>query len=292
MRSNEVAKLAGVSVRTLRHYHAIGLLDEPPRSGNGYRDYRPADLARVLRIRRLASLGFPLARIGEVLASMDAAASADAAAEDGRAPSESENRARADAFAGADALDRLDCELAAQIERLQEQRRTIALLKREQLDPDLPVRFARAVRSLAADVGESGPADAKEREMLVLAGNLYAEKDLAELERIANRVRADGLAETLEDINRRVERLAPDASLRERAALADEAVEALSPLADEFDAESWNLPYTLVEKSIIDASMAYLNEAQIEVMALIEQGMRALSTRKGPSRDLQDGPRS
>lgn len=31
MKSNELAKLAGVTVRTLRHYHAIDLLDEPPR---------------------------------------------------------------------------------------------------------------------------------------------------------------------------------------------------------------------------------------------------------------------
>ena len=31
VKSNELAKLAGVTVRTLRHYHAIGLLDEPPR---------------------------------------------------------------------------------------------------------------------------------------------------------------------------------------------------------------------------------------------------------------------
>lgn len=31
MKSNELAKLAGVTVRTLRHYHAIGLLDEPQR---------------------------------------------------------------------------------------------------------------------------------------------------------------------------------------------------------------------------------------------------------------------
>ena len=51
VKSNELAKLAGVTVRTLRHYHAIGLLDEPPRQANGYRDYRPEDLLRVLRIR-------------------------------------------------------------------------------------------------------------------------------------------------------------------------------------------------------------------------------------------------
>ena len=72
MRSNDVAKLAGVTVRTLRHYHQLGLLSEPPRRANGYRDYSPADVARVLRIKRLAALGFPLSRIGDVLEEMDA----------------------------------------------------------------------------------------------------------------------------------------------------------------------------------------------------------------------------
>ena len=72
MKSNELAKLAGVTVRTLRHYHAIGLLDEPPRQANGYRDYRPEDLLRVLRIRQLASLGFPLDQVAGMLDELDA----------------------------------------------------------------------------------------------------------------------------------------------------------------------------------------------------------------------------
>ncbi|MEI3308806.1 MAG: MerR family transcriptional regulator [Eggerthella lenta] len=72
MKSSELAKLAGVSVRTLRHYHAIGLLPEPPRGENGYRDYHAEDLVRLLRVKRLSSLGFSLSRIGEVLDEMDA----------------------------------------------------------------------------------------------------------------------------------------------------------------------------------------------------------------------------
>ena len=81
MRSGEVARLAGVSVRTLRHYHQIGVLPEPHRRGGGYRDYDVHDLIRLLRIRRLASLGIPLERIpalldedqdaGDVLAELD-----------------------------------------------------------------------------------------------------------------------------------------------------------------------------------------------------------------------------
>ena len=64
MRSSDLARSAGVTVRTLRHYHQIGLLPEPERSANGYRVYTAADLVRVLRVRRLADLGVPLSRIG------------------------------------------------------------------------------------------------------------------------------------------------------------------------------------------------------------------------------------
>lgn len=35
MRSADLARLAGTTVRTLRHYHQIGLLDEPRRSAGG-----------------------------------------------------------------------------------------------------------------------------------------------------------------------------------------------------------------------------------------------------------------
>ena len=41
---SELANLVGVTVRTVRHYHRLGLLPEPERRGNGYRSYGPADL--------------------------------------------------------------------------------------------------------------------------------------------------------------------------------------------------------------------------------------------------------
>lgn len=63
MRSSDLARLAGVTVRTLRHYHQIGLIPEPERSANGYRTYTAADLVRLLRVRRLTDLGMPLSRI-------------------------------------------------------------------------------------------------------------------------------------------------------------------------------------------------------------------------------------
>jgi len=67
----EVAKLIGVSPKTIRYYHEIGLLAEPKRTVVGYRLYTAQDLLRLQRIRRLRSLGLPLDRIKEILGETD-----------------------------------------------------------------------------------------------------------------------------------------------------------------------------------------------------------------------------
>ena len=64
----EIARLAGTTSRTLRHYDDIGLL-EPSRVGsNGYRYYDGAALVRLQRILLLRELGLGLPAIAEVLA--------------------------------------------------------------------------------------------------------------------------------------------------------------------------------------------------------------------------------
>lgn len=65
---NEVARLAGTTSRTLRHYHQLGLL-VPSRVGtSGYRYYDQESLIRLQRILLLRELGLGLPRIAEVLA--------------------------------------------------------------------------------------------------------------------------------------------------------------------------------------------------------------------------------
>ncbi|MFB6528108.1 MerR family transcriptional regulator [Streptomyces sp. NPDC056399] len=64
----EIAKKAGTTSRTLRHYGDRGLL-EPSRIGaNGYRYYDQAALVRLQRILLLRELGLSLPAIAEVLA--------------------------------------------------------------------------------------------------------------------------------------------------------------------------------------------------------------------------------
>lgn len=63
----EVAQVASVSVRTLHHYDAIGLLSPSGRSAAGYRRYCDADLERLHSILLLRALGLPLEEIRRVL---------------------------------------------------------------------------------------------------------------------------------------------------------------------------------------------------------------------------------
>ncbi|SDJ99244.1 DNA-binding transcriptional regulator, MerR family [Actinopolyspora mzabensis] len=63
----QAAAFAGVTVKTVRHYHKLGLLDEPPRDGSGYRRYGSDELLRLVQVRTLAAAGVPLAEVGVVL---------------------------------------------------------------------------------------------------------------------------------------------------------------------------------------------------------------------------------
>jgi DNA-binding transcriptional MerR regulator len=64
---SRLAAYAGVTVRAVRHYHQIGLLQEPERDHSGYRTYDAAAVVRLIRIRTLADAGVPLARVQELL---------------------------------------------------------------------------------------------------------------------------------------------------------------------------------------------------------------------------------
>ncbi|ORI24932.1 MerR family transcriptional regulator [Rhodococcus sp. 1168] len=67
MRISQLAEAAETTPRAVRHYHRLGLMDEPPRQPNGYREYRLVDLIRLMRIRWLADAGVPLGSVETVL---------------------------------------------------------------------------------------------------------------------------------------------------------------------------------------------------------------------------------
>jgi DNA-binding transcriptional MerR regulator len=117
--TRELAELAGATVKAVRHYHDIGVLDQPDRASNGYKQYGVAHLLRVLQIRRLTALGFSLAQIAAM----------------GEEMSHPEHALRA-----------LDAELEATIERLQRARLELDLILRNSARPDLPPDIALASR--------------------------------------------------------------------------------------------------------------------------------------------------
>ncbi|GLZ52784.1 MerR family transcriptional regulator [Actinomycetospora sp. NBRC 106378] len=115
--TREIAELAGTSLRSVRHYHDVGLLPEPERRSNGYKQYGVAHLVRLLRIKRLADLGFSLPQIAEL--------------GDG-----DEHPAQA--------LRALDEDLAAQADRLAQLRAELADILEHELPTDLPSDLAAA----------------------------------------------------------------------------------------------------------------------------------------------------
>ena len=145
MRIGELAAVVGVTTRAVRHYHHLGLLPEPERRSNGYREYTLRHAVLLARIRRLTELGLGLAEVRDVLA--------DDAGKD-----------------LAEVLTELDEDLARQEAAIRERRaRLRALLESEGgVRAEGPVSAELA--ALFRDMGDPGasPMAAKDRELLAL----------------------------------------------------------------------------------------------------------------------------
>ncbi|GAA5042833.1 MerR family transcriptional regulator [Nocardia callitridis] len=122
--TRQLADLAGTTLRAVRHYHEVGLLAEPERSSNGYKQYGVAHLVRLLRIKRLSDLGFSLSQIAAM----------------GEADEHPE-----------EAVAVLDAELAATIERLQRVRVELSTVLGKRSPTDLPPELSTAVADLPAN---------------------------------------------------------------------------------------------------------------------------------------------
>lgn len=67
MNAKEVAKITGVSVRTLHHYDTISILSPSRNPENGYREYSGDDMDRLQQILFFKECGFSLAQIKGLL---------------------------------------------------------------------------------------------------------------------------------------------------------------------------------------------------------------------------------
>lgn len=71
MKIGEVAERTSLSIRSLRHYDELGLASPSAHSPGGFRLYTEADVERLLTIRRMKPLGFPLDRMREFARAVD-----------------------------------------------------------------------------------------------------------------------------------------------------------------------------------------------------------------------------
>ncbi len=71
MQIKQLAALAKVSAKTIRYYESIGVLPEPERSPNGYREYEGSDVERLKLVLGARRLEFSLEDVTEILAMLD-----------------------------------------------------------------------------------------------------------------------------------------------------------------------------------------------------------------------------
>jgi DNA-binding transcriptional MerR regulator len=67
MRIGELAMASGVPAKTIRYYESVGLLPQPHRLGNGYRDYDRSAITRLEFVRAAQAIGLSLGEIRGVL---------------------------------------------------------------------------------------------------------------------------------------------------------------------------------------------------------------------------------
>lgn len=146
--TRELADLAGTTVNTVRHYHRAGLLEQPERMSNGYKQYRARHLVRLLQIRRLRDLGVPLAQIEAVGVANGA-----------------------DAAQAAQALLAIDADLAASIERLQRARAEIRAILDGGTATDVPAGF----EGVAATMSDA------DRSLMLIYEQLYDKSAMNDL---------------------------------------------------------------------------------------------------------------
>ena len=63
MKIHELSKQSGIHLETIRYYEKMGLMPEPKRLANGYRDYDEASLKQLKFIKPCRALDFSLAEI-------------------------------------------------------------------------------------------------------------------------------------------------------------------------------------------------------------------------------------
>jgi DNA-binding transcriptional MerR regulator len=237
MRSSELAGLADVTVRTLRHYHQVGVLPEPRRTSNGYRVYGAGDLIRLLRIKRLTALGVPLEKVEPMLAEADSEISHTV-------------------------LQELDDELAHRITVLSQQRELLASLRDSRAEADLPAVVGRYLTQLDG-FAVPAPLRATERDHALLLHHLLG----AEVaEPLLSRFSADlgDQAELVAHVIEAFGALTDDSNEHDIAQVTEILIRLLAPIVTDLPDEARHHRHS--SELVTSLQESSLNEVQREVI--------------------------
>jgi DNA-binding transcriptional MerR regulator len=242
--SKQAADLVGATVRTLRHYHQIGLVPEPDRTWGGYRVYSANDVLRLLRVQRLTRIGLSLADVATILESPDAPEA---------------HKIMRD----------LDHQLAESINTMRAQRRAIAAMRKAGAPIDVLPEFARHIAVLR-ELGESEADLAMEKMFIDVIAGLGSPDDVAQVQAVFEVL--ENQTPTLRQVialDASLRDIGPDSSKAEIDDFAEQYAQALVALLDEyFESHSsvqWSVEApleTLMHSLIRDQ----LNEEQLAVV--------------------------
>ncbi|MFD6447359.1 MerR family transcriptional regulator [Promicromonospora sp. NPDC060204] len=225
--TRQLAEIAGTTIKAVRHYHEIGLLDEPARRSNGYKQYETAHLVRLLQIKRLSDLGVPLAQIATM----------------GRADQDPD-----------EALRVLDSELETTITRLQRVRAELALILKHRAPADVPTGFSAVARDLT-DV---------DRSMLMIYAQVFDDDAMDALRELLNDQPHTDADDQFEALSADADRATRQALAERIAPILQRQVTAYPALGD---AESHALHGPgPTGYAVVEALREFYNPAQLEVL--------------------------
>lgn len=240
--TRELADLAGTTVNTVRHYHQLGLLAEPERRVNGYKQYGVPHLVALLRVRRLVELGVPLGQI-QLLQ------------EGGEGSQE--------------ALHEVDAQLEERIAQLQQAREDIAAIVAE----DAPAHAPRGFERVAARLSEA------DRSMIHISSKLYDSEALDDLRQM---VAADIESEAERAFEALPADAPEAERIRLGDALAPSLAQHLTDYPWLQDpAGRLAKDERISQATFVEAVVTLYNEAQVEVLARAGVAARALLEARG-----------
>lgn len=233
--TREIADLAGTTVNTVRHYHRVGLLEQPDRMANGYKQYQVRHLVRLLQILRLRDLGVPLDQVEQVGVSGDSAATA---------------------------LRAIDADLEKSIERLQRARAEIRAILHGASATDVPPGFEDVVGQLTAN----------DRSLMLIYAQLYDDDAMTDVRQMLEAERTDE-PHAFDTLPPDADEATRQAVAEQYASTISKALEEYPWLSDPVDHLKKSPKVT--RETFLESVRALYNPAQLDVIAragLIVQG--------------------